>query len=132
MSAKFSLFTSTQRVLKLAIVSLMTKASSWGWWSRQALSFVKLMAELLTFVILGNQPEIWTLFTIHKYFFLAFLKEPAIALPPTITLISPSGALGRSSTYQLSSRSLGGFSSPLTNLRSFSSLIRASIYCFRL
>lgn len=56
------------------------------------------MVGLSTLVILGGHPKIWMLYTIHKYVFLAFLDKPAIVLPPTITLISQSGALGLSST----------------------------------
>lgn len=50
------------------------------------------MARLSTLVTLGGRQEIWTLYTICKYVFLAFLEEPAIVLPPTITFIFPSGA----------------------------------------
>ena len=73
------------------------------------------MVGLSTLVILGDRLEIWTLCTIHKYVFLAFLEELAIVFPYTITLISPSGALGLTLTYQLGSESVGGFSLPLTN-----------------
>ena len=46
------------------------------------------MAGLSTLVALGGRPEIWTLYTICKYIFLAFLEDPAIMFPPTITFIS--------------------------------------------
>ena len=49
---------STDWVLKLAIDRLMTRASSWGWWSCQASSSVKLMVGLSTLVIFGIQLEI--------------------------------------------------------------------------
>lgn len=65
------------------------------------------MVGLSTLVILGGRLEIWMLYTIHKYVFLAFLDKPAIVLPPSITLISQSGALGLSSTP------LVGFGVPL-------------------
>ena len=65
---------------------------------QSGISFVKLMAGLSTLVNLSGRPEIWMLCTILKYVFLAFLDEPANALPPTITFISPSGAFGLSST----------------------------------
>ena len=46
------------------------------------------MVRLSTLVTLGSRPEIWTLCTIHKYIFHAFLKDPAIVFSPTITLLS--------------------------------------------
>ena len=55
------------------------------------------MTGLSTLVALGNHPEIWMLYTIHKYVFLAFLDDLAIVLPPTIAFISQSRALGLSS-----------------------------------
>ena len=69
--------------------------------------------------------------TMRKYIFLAFLDDPTIVLPPIITLISPSGALGLSSACQLGSRSLGRFSPFLTNRYNFPYLMRASIYYLR-
>ena len=81
------------------------------------------MAGLSTLVILGGWPEIWTLCTIRKYVVLAFLEEPAIVFPLMITHISPSWALGLSSTCQLGSGSLGGFSPPLTNRCNFPCLM---------
>lgn len=88
----------------------MTRALSWGWWSHQASSLVKLIIGSSTLVSLGRQLVIWTLCTIHMYVFLTFLEEPAIVFPPTITLISQNGALGCSSARRLGSKSLGGFS----------------------
>ena len=55
------------------------------------------MARLSILVALSGRLEIWTLCTIHKYVFLAFLEDHTIMFPPTITLISLSGALGLSS-----------------------------------
>ena len=46
------------------------------------------MTGLSTLIALGGRPEIWTLYTICKYVFLAFLDDPAIVLPPTITHLS--------------------------------------------
>lgn len=46
------------------------------------------MAGPSTLVALGGHLEIWTLCTIFKYIFLAFLEDPAIVFPPTITFIS--------------------------------------------
>ena len=46
------------------------------------------MVRLSTLVTLGSRLEIWTLCTIHKYIFHAFLKDPAIVFSPTITLLS--------------------------------------------
>ena len=85
---------STSQVLKSVIDRLMTRALSRVWLSCRASSSVKLMAGLSNLVILGDRSEIWTLCTIRKYIFLAFLEEPAIIFPPMITLISPSKALG--------------------------------------
>ena len=58
------------------------------WCSHLASFSKKLMVRLSNLVTLGSRPEIWTLFTIHKYIFHAFLKDPAIVFPPTITLLS--------------------------------------------
>ena len=132
MFAKLPLSTRTCQVLKFAIDRLITKASSWGWCSCLELSFVKLMTGLSTLIALGGRPEIWTLYTICKYVFLAFLDDPAIVLPPTITLISLSVALGFSSARRLCSGSFGGFSPFLTNRYNFPCLMRASICCLRL
>ena len=44
------------------------------------------MARLLSLVALGGYLEIWTLYTMRRYVFLAFLDVPTIVLPPTITL----------------------------------------------
>ena len=93
--------------------------------------FVKLMTGLSTLVAFGGHPEIWTLCTIRKYVFLAFLNDPAIVFPSTIILISPSSALGLSSTRQLGLRSLDGFSLLLTNRCNFPYLIKDSICCLR-
>ena len=82
--------------MKIDIDRLITKESSYGWCSCLASSSVKLMTRLLTFAAFGGRPGIWTLYTIHKYVFLAFLDDPAIVLPPTIILSSPSGAVGLS------------------------------------
>ena len=94
MSFELLLSTSTCRVLKPTIDKLITKASSWGWCSHLAFSSEELMVGLSTLVTLGSHPEIWTLCTIHKYVFHAFLEDPAIVFPHTITLISLGGALG--------------------------------------
>lgn len=73
------------------------------------------MAGLSTLVTLGGHPKIYTLCTICKYVFLAFLEDLAIVFPPTITRILPSGALGLFSARRLGSGSLGRFSLPLIN-----------------
>ena len=49
------------------------------------------MAGLSSLVTLGGRLKIWTLRTICKYVFLAFLDDLAMALPLTITLISQVG-----------------------------------------
>ena len=46
------------------------------------------MAGLSSLVALGGHLEIWMLCTMHKYIFMAFLDDPAIVLPPTITHLS--------------------------------------------
>lgn len=67
----------------------------------------------------------------HKYVFLAFLDDPTMVLLPIITLISLSGALSLSSTGQLGSGSLGGFSPFLTNRYNFPCLMNVLICCLR-
>ena len=54
MLAELPLSTRMCRVLKSTIDKLMTKASSWEWWSCQASSSMKLMVKLSTLVILGS------------------------------------------------------------------------------
>ena len=132
MLAELPLSTRTCRVLKSEMARSITKASSW--WTYRATSSVKLIIESSILVSLSKRPTSWTFYTIRRSVFLAFLEDPIIVLPPTITLISPSGALGCSSTCRFSSWSLGGFSPILsrpTNHCNFPCLMKASIYCFR-
>ena len=89
------------------------------------------MVKLSTLVALGGHSKIWTLYTIRKYVFFGFLDDLAIVFPPTITLISLSEALGLSSFRQFGSRSLGGFSPPLTNRFDFPYLMSALICYLR-
>ena len=92
---------------------------------------MKLMVGLSTFIAFGGHLEIWMLCSIRKYVFLAFLDDLAIVFPPTITLISLSGALSLSSACRLGSGSLGGFAPPLINCCNFPYLMRTSICCLR-
>lgn len=131
MFAELPLSTSIPLVLKSAIDKLISKALSRGWCSCLASFFVKLMARLSTLVASDNFLEIWMLCTTCKYVFLPILEDPAIVLPPMITLISLSASLGLSLARQLGSGSLGGCSSPLMNCYSFPYLIRALICCLR-
>ena len=85
------------------------------------------MAGLLILVALRGRPEIWTLCTIRKYVFLAFLDDVAIVFPPMITLISSSGALGLSLARWLGLGSVGGISPPLINHCNFPCLMRVLI-----
>ena len=70
------------------------------------------MVGLSTLVALGGRPEICMLFTIRKYVFLTFLDDHAIVFPPTITLISPSGALSLSSLVGWARGPLASFHHP--------------------
>lgn len=131
---KLPLSARTHLVLKFAMVRLITKASSWGWWNRQESSSMKLITESSIRVSSGGRPMSWTFCTICRQVFLIFLEDLTIVLPPTITLISPSGALGHSLTRQFDSWSLDGFSlvfSHPTNHYNFPCLIRAFICYFR-
>ena len=134
MSAELPLSTRLCQVVKSEMARLITKASSWGWWTYRATSSVKLIIESSIRVSLSRQPVSWTFYTVCRQVFLAFLEDSIIVLPPTIILISSSGALDRSSTCQFSSWSLCGFSLILsrpTNHYNFVCLMKASICCFR-
>ena len=131
MSVELPLSTSTRQVLKLAIDRLMTRASLWGWWSRRVSSLVKLMVGLSTLVIFGSRLEIWTLCSVHKYVFLAFLEELAIMLPPCVHSYLSKRSLRCFLVRWFSSGSLSWFFLPLTNCCGFPCLMRASICFFK-
>ena len=54
------------RVLKSTMVKLITKASSWGWWTHQASSSVKLIIRSSIRVSLGEWLVSWTFCTICR------------------------------------------------------------------
>ena len=74
------------------------------------------------------RPESWMFYTTFRYVFLD-LEDCPVEVPPTITLISPSGGRDCSSTFPFNFSSL--WSHPIKCLN-FPYLIRFSIRCFKL
>ena len=106
---------------------VMIIAWSCEWWTLPASSSVKVMACSSAPLVLGGHPESWTFCTAFKYVFLD-LEDCPTKVPPTITLISPSGSRDGSSTFPFNFSSL--WSRPRKFLN-FPYLIRFSIYCFK-
>ena len=102
-------------------------ASSWGWWTLSASSFINVIACSSVFLVLGDRLESWTFYTTLRYVFLDLDDWPAEP-PPMITLISPSDGHDDSSTFPFNFSSLW---SRLRKFLNFPCLMRFSICCFR-
>ena len=105
----------------------MTIASSYGWWTLSASSYVNVMACLSTTVVLGDRPESWTFCTNFRYVFLD-LEDCPIEVSFMITLISLSG--GRDDSFSFPFNFSPLWSRPRKFLN-FPCLMRFSICYFK-
>ena len=102
-------------------------ASSKGWWTLSASSFVNAMACSSVVLILGDRLESLTFCTTFRYVFLD-LEDCPVKVPPMITLISLSEGHDDSSTFPFNFSSL--WSCPRKFLN-FPCLMRFSICYFK-
>ena len=139
MSVELSLSTRILWVLNPSIVNIMTKGSSWGYFTPLASSSEKNMSLSIRLCFIGD--ILWMLFTCLWYDFLRDLNDPLVDGPPVIVFISSiilggrwgirSSSLGKASHLSLS-LSLDQLCSPFfTNLYNFPFRMSSSICSFR-
>ena len=111
MSVELSLCTRILWVLNPSIVNIMTKGSSWGYFTPLASSLEKNMSLSIRLCFIRD--ILWMLFTCLWYDFLRDLNDPPVDCPPVIVFISSiilggrwgirSSSLGEASHLSLSS-----------------------------
>ena len=139
MSVELPLSTRILLVLNPSIVSIMTKGSSWGYFTPLASSFEKNTSLSVRLCFKGG--ILWTLLTCLWYDFLRDLNDPLVDAAPVIIFISPITLGGcwdvwSSSLSKASRLSLLSFLDPLgspffTNLYNFPFNMSFSICSFR-
>ena len=102
MSAELPLSTRILLVLNPSIASIMTKGSSWGYFTPLASSSEKDMSWFVHLCLNGG--IMWTLFICLWHAFLRDLKDPHVDSPPVIVFISLITFCGR---WNIWSSSLG-------------------------